>query len=211
MAELQKDGYIYELIDVKNKLKDFIELINKDKFSYFKEIAVKLRMLYSDVNRIEKSSDNTYKSLLKIISEFLNIEIKVYTKSYSLIQKFKDNNIPLPIFLVNSAAATWFDRGDELTDINIAITKELIYYNGEEYSFTELFRIVSDKLGGCHIDRYVSDNIIKLYTEQFYVAGNQILVKSILDMAAASIKLIEIVEDFTKNSKESEFITVKKI
>ena len=143
MAEFQKNGYVYELLDIRNKLKDFIEHVNKGDVSFIKEIAIKLRLLYSDVNNVEKK---TQKSLFKIISGLFNIEISVYTKSTNTLQKLKDKGIPLPKMIINSATATWFETGDKLTEINSAISKEMVYFNGENYSFTELFRNIADKL-----------------------------------------------------------------
>ena len=206
MAEFQKNGYVYELLDIRNKLKDFIEHVNKGDVSFIKEIAIKLRLFYSNVNNVEKK---TQKSLFKIISNLFNIEISVYTKSTNTLQKLKDKGIPLPKMIINSATATWFETGDKLTEINSAISKEMVYFNGENYSFTELFRNIADKLGGCHIDKYVSDNIIKLYTEQIYIQGNQVLVRNIIDLATASIKLIDMIENFIENNKENTFIRIK--
>ncbi len=209
MAEFKKEGYIFELFDLKNKLNNFIEYIKQGESTYIKEVAVKLRMLYSDVNRISQSPNNAQKSLIEIIAELFNIKIEVYTKSFSIIQRMKEKGIPLPTIRVESAAATWFERGDTLTDIKAALSKELIYYYGREYSFTELFRIVADKLGGCHIDKFVDDNVIKLYSEQLYISGSQVLIKSMLDMAIALVKLIEMIEEFINNGKESRFVKKK--
>ena len=46
MANLTKKDYLRELVDIKEKLEDFMNLINKGRLTYYKEIALKLRILY---------------------------------------------------------------------------------------------------------------------------------------------------------------------
>ena len=104
MAELKKEGYLNELYDIRLKLLKFVSFLKNGESEYTKELAVKLRLLYSNVNNVSKGGKK--QSLFKIISDLYNIEIKVLTKTVNTIDSLKKLNIPLPLLTFSSSIAT---------------------------------------------------------------------------------------------------------
>ena len=203
MAELKKEGYLNELYDIRLKLLKFVSFLKNGESKYTKELAVKLRLLYSNVNNVSKGGKK--QSLFKIISDLYNIEIKVLTKTVNTIDSLKKLNIPLPLLTFSSSIATWFETGNNLENIESAIKKESIYFKGESYTFDDIFRILSDKFGGCHIDKFINDNFIELY-DFINIGGQKILIKSIFDLANASIEIINQIQKLLEEDIESKFI-----
>lgn len=210
MAEMQKNGYLNELYEISVKLSHFLDLLNSEDYSYIKEIAVKLRILYSKSNNISKNN-RLKDSLFNIICDLYNINISVYTKSKSTIEKIKELGLPIPLSYYSSSIATWFETGDKLEDLDTALKKESIYFNNVTYSFDEIFRIISDKFGGCHLDRYIDDNFIRLYCSGVTIGNQPTLIKSIVDLAKSSISIIQQIRALLDENTETTFVKKNKL
>ncbi len=85
MANITPEGYLAELNDIKQKLSDFIEMVNKGNLSYFKDISLRLRVLYCD-----KSGTP---ALLKIISDLFRFDVVVFI-SYTIKEKVEMGRLP---------------------------------------------------------------------------------------------------------------------
>jgi hypothetical protein len=48
VANITQERYLEELKDIRQNLSDFLEMVNKGNLSYFKDISLKLRVLYCD-------------------------------------------------------------------------------------------------------------------------------------------------------------------
>jgi len=105
MADLTKEGYLIELMDIKEKLKDFIGQINAGRSTYFKEIALKLRILYC--------SKSGSPPLIKTICDIFSFDIQVYI-SYSTKEKIEKGLLPASladglIFEQVNSVVSWFE------------------------------------------------------------------------------------------------------
>lgn len=205
MANLSKEGYIQEMIDVRNKLIDFLEKVNTGNLSYIKEISLKLRILYCF------KSDT--KSLIKEISDLYNFDLLVYVtyNTQELVDKgLLSNSLEKGLIMeqINSVVC-WFERGNELVDIFTAINKEEVLINGQRHSYKRIFEVVADKMGGAHIDKKVNDEDLILHSNQILIGGLTIAQRAIYDTAKASIKLIDIILKYIKSNEANCFIKIK--
>jgi len=191
MAELTKEGYLEELLDIREKLRDFIDFIDKGKLSYFKDISLKLRILYC-----KKSGT---KQLISIIEELFSFNVKVFI-SYTMEELVQKGVVPesilknLQVEQVNSVV-TWFERGHEIVDIHTALLREEVLYNGKKHSYKRIIEVMADKMGGAHIDKAVDDNDLHLHSDSLLLGGLPIAQRALYDLARASVQLIDIIEE----------------
>lgn len=202
MATTTKEGYFEELLDIKCKLKDFIELLNSGKYTYYKELALKLRIMY-----IYKSGT---KSLLKTISDLYNIELYVFIK-LNINDKIEKGLLPaslgqgLVIEQVNSVVG-WFESGNELIGVFDAINKDEVLINQQRYSYKQLIEYAADKMGGAHLDKNHDGSHLLLHSDSLLIGGLPIAQRAIYDTAMASIKLISYIEQYISHQEPSQFI-----
>ena len=205
MATLTEDGYFNELIDIHDKLIDFIDNIDKGKETYFKEISLKLRILY-----IFKSGTN---SLLKTICDILNIDVYVWIH-LSMAEKIEKGIMPKSlgeglVFEQLNSVITWFEnnrKNKELVLIFDALNKNEILLNNIKYSYKKVIENMADKMGGAHIDKTVKDEDLILHSNDFLIGGNSVAQRAIYDTAKSSILLIEQIVNFKKSGIYTEFI-----
>lgn len=188
----------------------FCDLIQKEgEISYIVDISLKLRILL-----IDKSGA---KCLLKEIEDILNINIFVGI-IYSTKEKVSKGLLPsslldgLRISQINSVV-TWFDlnqRTCEIISIFDALNrKEELVIDNKEFSYKDLIETVSDKMGGAHIDKLVSDDKLIPHRNDFLIGGMSMSDRAIFDTCKAAIELINKIETFIEDGKETNFILKK--
>jgi len=202
MAKLSKEGYLKELLDIREKLDDFLTKINDGKRSYYKDISVKLRILYCTKSGTEP--------LLKTISELYDFDIYVAV-IYSIQEKVDKGMIPPSIadslvFEQINSVVTWFERGSELVPIFEAFERPEILLSGNKYSYKGIIEVVADKMGGAHIDPEVENKDLALHMDSLLIGGLPPAERALFDTARASIHLINLIEDFIENDNKSPFI-----
>lgn len=202
MVTVTKEGYFEELLDIKNKLDDFIELINSGKTTYYKDIALKLRILY-----IYKSGT---KSLIKTISELFNINFHVFIK-LNMHEKIEKGLMPKSlgdglVFEQINSVVGWFEIGNEFVDVFDAINKKEVLINGQRHSYKELIEYAADKMGGAHLDKKHDATHLSMHSESLLIGGLPIAQRAIYDTAKASVKLISLIEEYIQNGKQSKFV-----
>lgn len=207
MVTVTKEGYFEELLDIKNKLIDFTKLINSGKTTYYKDLALKLRILY-----IYKSGT---KSLIKTISELFNIKICVFIK-LNMYEKIEKGLMPKSlgeglIFEQINSVIGWFDSGDELVDIFDALNKQEVLIDNKRYTYRELIEYAADKMGGAHLDKKHDKTHLDMHSDSLLIGGLPVAQRAIYDTAIASINLISYIEENIRDSKQSKFIyTIEK-
>jgi len=203
MVTVSKEEYFDEILDIKNKLEDFIELINSGKTTYFKDLALKLRLLY-----IFKSGT---KSLIKTISELYNINIRVFIQ-LTLHEKIEKGLLPSSlgeslIFEQINSVVSWFESGNEFVDVLDAINKNEVLIEGKRYSYKELIEYAADKMGGAHLDKKQDPKHLNMHSNDLLLGGLPIAQRAIYDTARASIELILLIEKYICNGQSSKFVS----
>ncbi|MCF6455166.1 hypothetical protein L1076_26665 [Vibrio sp. MMG022] len=199
---LTNEWYIQELLDIQNKLKDYMELMGQGKLTYYKDISLKLRLLF-----MYKSGT---KSLIRTINELNDIEIKVYV-SYSTKEQVEKGLLPasfldgLAFEQVNSVIG-WFESGNKLVDIFDAINRKEVLVDGQYLSYKEIIEYSADKLGGAHLDKKQDVTQLSLHSNSLLLGGLPPAQRAIYDTARASVHLIDLIFDSVNNGQYSKFV-----
>jgi len=199
MATLTKEDYLLELIDIALKLTDYSNLVKQGNDSYFKEMALKLRLLYIDKSRT--------KSLLRKVSGAHKLSILVWVIDTPEEQVAKGEMSPemaasIILSLTNSVL-TWFDSGSFQVDPFTALDRIDILLDDEQYSYREIIEVVADKKVA-HIDSTYPDRILKL--DEMVAMNLSGVHRVIFDTSETSIILINAICDCINNNAEYEFI-----
>ena len=202
MVTVTKEGYIKELVDIREKLGDFIDLIKSGKTTYYKDIALKLRMLY-----MFKSGTAP---LLKTIAELFGLKISVYIclNTHEKIEKglmAASLGEGLVFEQINSVVR-WFESGDEFVDLLEAISKKEVLIDDQPFSYKQIIEYAADKMGGAYLDKTHDPTHLGLHSDQILLGGLPIAQRAIFDTARASIQLISHIEDFVRNGNKSSFV-----
>ena len=202
MAKLTKEGYLKELLDVRDKLGDFLTNIKNGKRSYYKDVSLKLRILFFTKSGTEP--------LLKTISDLYDFDIFVAV-NYSIQEKVDKGMLPASLvekltFEQINSVVTWFERGNELVPIIDALDRPEVLLSGNRYSYKRIIEVVADKMGGAHIDPEVKDEDLALHMNNLLIGGLPPAERAIFDTARASIFIIDSIEDFVTNGKNYQFI-----
>ncbi|MFN8400434.1 MAG: hypothetical protein U0X74_10480 [Anaerolineales bacterium] len=205
MYQRTKEEYLSELYDIRDKLIDFSKKVSEGKGTYYKDIALKLRILYC-----LKSGT---KPLLETIQNLFGFDIFVAV-TYSvqeqvergLIQKSLADGL---VFQQINSVATWFERGHELENIFDALKRDEIFVQNYRYSYKKVIEVAADKMAA-HIDPKIPIKDLELHSSNLLVGGLPVAQRAIFDTARASILLITIIENFISNKQENHFIRLRK-
>ena len=197
MASLTKDNYFAELLDIKEKISDFLVLIQNGKINYFKELSAKLRIFYCD-----KSGKSSF---LKILQK--NFLFEAFVLTSDLMDEFnKMSNLQ---FSLNNNAISWFDFGNKFIPVLESINQNNIFYSGNYHSYKIIIEVMSEKMGGVHIDSKIKDEDLVLHCPSFLIGNLPTAKRALYDLAKGTLKLMEYIIDYIKLDKESDFIRKK--
>jgi len=205
MAKLSDAGYLRELLDIRDKLTDFVGQVSSGKRSYYKDISAKLRILYC-----RKSSSDP---LLKTISDKFNFDILAAIR-YTIQEKVERGVYPASlaeglVFEQINSVVTWFEGGDEIAGVLEAVDRDEVLLNGNRYSYKQIIEVAADKMVGAHVDPGVKDEDLALHSENLLIGGLPAAERALYDTAKASILLINAIEDHLKNGTTYPFIRSK--
>lgn len=204
MAKMTREGYLTVLKDTRNKLELDLENMEKGHLSYFKEVAIKLRVLL-----IDKSGS---KSLLKRIFNEYGFDVIVSIK-FSIKDKVRKGLLPkalgegLVVGVINNVA-NWFKDGDERINIFDAIERDEIKIAEHNHSYKKIIEVVSDKMGA-HVDSTIKDEDLILHTDFITLGDLPIAQRAIYDTGKATLVLVDSILDFIKNGTEYEWIELR--
>lgn len=202
MAILTKENYLEELNDIKVKLKDFISKVEGGNFSYIKEIALKLRILYCN-----KSGTGP---LLKTIMELygFSINVVIHFSVEELVQKgMLSESLAQGLQKNINSPITWFERGHELLPIFEAVDrKKDVFLDGNYYNYKDIFENITDKMGGAHLDKSIPNEKLIPHSKDILLGGLSVAERTVYDMARISVELINIINGYLKNGEQSDFI-----
>lgn len=202
MADLTLAGYLGELFDLRDKLRDFVARVGEGKTSYYKEIAIKLRILLCQKSRTEP--------LLSAVERQLGMQVVVAVR-YSVQERIDKGLLPASsgeglVFEQINSVATWFEQGHEIVPILAALERKEILIEGERHSYREVIEVAADKMGGAHVDRKVKDHDLVLHSESLLIGGLPVAQRALFDTARACITLVDAIEDATANRKQFPFL-----
>jgi hypothetical protein len=205
MFQRTKDEYFSELLDIREKLKDFIQNISTGKITYFKDISVKLRILYC--------SKSGTKPLFEVIQDLFSFDIFVLI-SYSAQEQAERGLAPKSlaeglVFQQINSVVMWFERGHELISVFDAINRDEVFIGNERYSYKHIIEVAADKMGA-HIDPKIPVRDVALHSDNFLVGDLPLAQRALFDTARSSILLINIIENHIKKGKEFPFIRPRK-
>src|SRR5258707_8104986 len=131
MFQRTTDNYLDELLDIREKLKDFVQRVSEGKFTYYKDISVKLRILYC--------SKSDTDALWKTIQDLFSFDILVLIM-YSAKEQVEHKLVPASlaeglVFEQVNSVLSWFERGDELINILDAINRDEVFISNKHYSY----------------------------------------------------------------------------
>lgn len=206
MANITTEGYLAELKDINQKISDFLGMVDKGNLSYFKDISLKLRVLYCD-----KSGTQT---LLKVISDLLGFDIVVFV-SYTIKEKVEMGRLSPSLldgldFMQRNSVVKWLERGDEEMNIFKALERKEVSYGNEQHSYKEIIEVAADKMTA-HIDKTIKDKDIVLHDENFLVGGLPVAQRAIIDTARSTIVLLDMIFSFVESGKECRHLRTRKV
>lgn len=201
MAQLSNESYLVHLKDIKNKLTDFLELVNLGKLEYLKEIALKHRILYMNKSGTE--------GLFKKIQKIHRFEFRVWV-SATLVEAIDNGELSeslRPVMMFHNGVYSWLDKGKQQINIIEAFEKNAqIIINEHSFSFKKIIETVADKMGGAHIDEKVSDKDLILHSNNFLIGNLNIASRVIYDTTCVTIDIINIIINYIEKDEKSEFI-----
>ena len=208
MADLSKEGYLEHLVDIRDKLNDFIELIDQGKLGYFKDISLKLRILY-----LKKSGTAP---LLDTIEDLFDFEMTVWN-SYSISEAIENGELPStfpkPSMEMHNGPLMWFgDMGkkkDKIKLIDAFKREKMTLINGHYFSVKRIVEVVADKMGGAHIDKKVDDIDLLPHSIQILLGNLNLANRIVYDVTRQTIKAIDLILEFIEKGYETEFIKKK--
>ena len=194
MATRTPEGYLKELEDIKHKLSDFLEMVDQGKVSYFKDISLKLRVLYCDKSRTP--------ALLKVITDLFKFDIFVHV-SYTIAERVEKGQLPASfaeglVFQQVNSAIMWLERGDEEMSIFDAIERKEVLYGDELYSYKDIIEVAADKITA-HIDKKIKGKDIALHENNLLIGGLPVAPRAIIDTARTTITLIDTILSYIKD------------
>lgn len=205
MTIRSKESYLAELIDLRDKLKAFLSQIRDGKTSYYKEVSLKLRIMYC------------YKSgtapLLKTIENLYGFEVFVAIM-YTIEEQVRRGLLPASladglVFEQNNVVATWFHSGHELVRIFDALDREDILHGDQRFTYKRLIEVAADKLGGAHVDARVPEADLALHSEDLLINGLPVAQRALYDTAATTIELIDAIEAHASRGERNLFFRNK--
>lgn len=204
MANINDLGYLKELFEQRSKILDFLEMINQGRIEYYKELALKLRVLYIDKSR--------RKSLLRVISDRFAIDLYVWTRR-ALHDSVKNNQntqeiLKNVLFIQTNSVATWFIKGAEFISPFDALEREDLFLRGKYYSYRSVIEVVADKQAA-HIDEDFPDDHFLMQKDNIVLLDLPISLRAIYDTAIATIELINKIEKFLCSGVENPHIRVR--
>lgn len=206
MANMTPEGYLAELKDIKQKLSDFLEMVNQGNLSYFKDISLKLRVLYCD-----KSGTL---ALLKVISNLFNFDIFVFV-SYTIKERIEKGRLPASladglVFQQVNSVVRWLERGDEEISVFKALERKEVLYGNEQHSYKDIIEVAADKMTA-HIDKTIKDKDVVLHDENLLIGGLPVAQRAIIDTARSTITLLDMILSFVEGGRQYRHIRPRKV
>lgn len=210
MATLTKEGYLANLLHIKEVLINELDNLNKKQdIFYISEIAIKLRILYLDKSGTEallKTIENLYGFKINVlVGSSLSEDIEKGLLSPSLVESLVFNQI--------NSVVSWFGGGHgnkEKVSIFEGINKKEIIINKNQFSYKDIIEIIADKMGGAHIDKNISDEKLIPFFNDILIGGLSPAFRSIYDLANATIILINMIENYIYSPFDSQFLIKNK-
>ena len=191
-----------ELFDLRDKLRDFTARIRAGDRTYFKEIAIKLRILLCRKSRCDP--------LITTIERELGLEVYVWV-SYTMRELVARGRVPATlgqgmVFEQINSVVTWLEGGHERLRLLDALDREEIFVAGECFSYKHVIEVAADKMGGAHVDAAVPDRDLRLHSERVRLGGLPIAQLALRDTALACIAIIDALEDAIKTERSYPFL-----
>lgn len=207
MATLTKEGYLANLVHIREVLINELKHIEeKQDMFYVAEIAIKLRILYLDKSGTE--------SLLKTIEKLYGFKINVLVR-LSIEEQIKRGFLPetladgLVMSQINSVIG-WFgsDHGhkDMISIFEAINKKDEIKINDNYFSYKDIIETISDKMGGAHIDKNISNEKLIPFFNDILIGNLSPAFRVIYDTARISVILINMIEQFIYTPYDNEFL-----
>jgi hypothetical protein len=202
MATRTRDGYLSELLDIRDKLSEFLSHIRKGQLTYYKEVSIKLRILYCKKSGTEP--------LLKTIEQQYGFDILVVV-THSTAEKINRGVLPSSlgeglVFEQINSVVTWFERGDEVVGIFDALNREEIFYRNQRFTYKHVIEVAADKMGGAHVDPKVPHQDLQLHSEELLIGGLPVAQRALYDTANTTIYLINAIEGFILKGEKYMFL-----
>jgi len=205
MASRSKESYLAELLDLRDKLKVFLAQIQEGKTAYYKEVSLKLRIMYC-----RKSGTAP---LLSTIEDLYGFEVFVAI-TYSIQEQVRRGLLPASladglVFEQNNVVTTWFESGHELVRIFDALDREDILSGNQRFTYRHLIEVAADKLGGAHVDAKVPEADLALHSDQLLINGLPVAQRALYDTAATTIAMIDALETHVTKGARNDFFRDK--
>ena len=187
MIQRELQDYLVELADIRNKLSDFLDRIRQGYPEYYKDIALKLRILYCRKSGTEP--------LLRTIEDLLGVDILVLVR---LTMKEKVDIGVLPPSLANglvfeqiNSVVTWLERGDAVLSVFTALDRPEVLAANRTYSYRDIIEVAADKLGGAHVDPKIPAKDLALHSQNLLIGGLPVAQRALFDTARATVQLLD--------------------
>lgn len=206
MAKMTPEGYLEELKDINQKLSDFLGMVDKGNLSYFKDISLKLRVLYCDKSGTQ--------SLLKVISDLFGFDVVVFV-SYMIKEKVEMGRLPPSLaeglnFSQKNSVVKWLERGDEEISVFKALERKEVLYGNEQHSYKDIIEVAADKMTA-HIDKTIKDKDVVLHDENLLIGGLPVAQRAIIDTARSTITLLDMILSFVEGGRQYRHIRPRKV
>jgi len=202
MAKRTREGYLAELLDVRAKLEDFLQQIGGGNLSYYKEIAIKLRILYC-----RKSGTNP---LLMAIEDLYGFDTLVAVR-WNMHEAIDRGLLPASlaeglVFEQINSVVTWFEGGQLIVRIFEALDRPEVLYSDQRYSYRHIIEIAADKMGGAHVDSTVPQGDLALHSQDLLIGGLPVAQRALFDTARASVQLINAIQGMVSKAERYPFL-----
>jgi hypothetical protein len=210
MGRRTPEGYLQELEEIASRLSDYLQKIDEGNASYYKDLALKLRVLLLRKSRTPP--------LLEIVFDLFQCDVLVAVM-WSIREQIEKLGDPKGVragmlsalqYEQLNSARTWLEMGHEKVHILEAVSRDEIYLNNRHVSLKELIEVVADKMTA-HIDPEIDNHHLYLHDESIAsFLGSPPAQLAICEASRTTITILRGLVNYARTGEVEIFIEPRK-
>ena len=210
MGKRTPEGYLQELEEIASRLSDYLQKIDEGNVSYYKDLALKLRVLFLRKSRTPP--------LLETAFDLFNCDVMVAVM-WSIREQIEKAGDPKGIragmlsalqYEQLNSAGTWLEMGHEKVHILEAVSRDEIFINSRHVSLKELVEVIADKMTA-HIDLEIDDHHLHLHDDKIVrILGLPPAQRAIYDASRTTVTILQGLIKYARTGEADIFIEPRK-